>query len=362
MEPLLRSAADLAFGEANFPLAMKLYRDSIAANENDLIYSFLHLANVCSVEGGISRADEIRDALVSAISYKTQDLAYFHKIFPELAFRVGVYFGVNVLGDLLNSAGMSQLDFDSGSGCLCIAGFPRCGTTSLGQALVHAGIAIEPIIHEPYTEALGILETGEAMNLFRNSFWSWPGATGEIGSPKWFIDKSTHWLLAEEFVGNLFSAEYKKTLVLVAVRGPVQRSLSAYFFNRMQHGCLSSLSDVVAIESCLIRELGGYKAIFSSAGLFLEFVLLLSGKGIRVPILYPSIIMQQMDELLSPFHRSQISLIDLTKGFLGQCLLPDSIVQCISHEPLPKANSSLKDSQSSEEADVITSALIGLAH
>ncbi len=361
MQAPLRTDADLAFQRGNYRLAIDLYRKSVAHKEDGLLYTFLHLANVCSTEGGISRAGEVRDALVEAISYKAQDLEYFHKLFPALAFRIGVFCGVQALKDVLKQAGMEQLDYCKGAGCVYIAGFPRCGTTSLGLALVNAGIAVEPIIQEPFTDAFGVLEICDAVELFKNSFWEWTASAGSSSQSKLFVDKSTHWLLSQGLVDDLFSFAPRNSCFIVAVRDSIQRSLSAYSYNRIITGSTASLSESIMRESFLIRELGGYRKIFCDTQMYLEFTKLLANSNIRCSILYPSIVMHQMNDLFSLAHRSSMSLIDLERVIVKGRLLPEAINAALSFEAIPRANSSLRCLVSSDEERLVEKALASLS-
>ena len=361
MHAPLRKDADLAFQHGNYRLAIDLYRNSVANKEDGLVYTFLHLANAYIVEHGISGAAEVKDALVEVILYKGQDLEYFCKVFPALVFRIGAYYGVQALKNILKQAGMEQLDFYRGSGCVHIAGFPRCGTTSLALALVNAGIAVEPIIQEPFTDTFGILEISEAVELFKNSFWEWPTSASSTCQSKLFVDKSTHWLLSQVLLDALFSFAPSNSCFIVAVRDDIQRSLSAYSYNRNLTGSVASLSELIMKESFNIREMGGYRKIFCDAQAYLEFVKLLFKSNIRCSILYPSLVMRHMSDLYSTTHRSLMSLIDLERGIVKGRLLPEAINAALSFEAIPRVNSSIRCLVSSEEERLVEEALASLS-
>jgi hypothetical protein len=291
MQAPLRQKADNAFQSGDLDFAIQAYRESIAAREDGLLYTYLNLACALICLSDASQ-DESISLLIKSLACRSQDECYFSANIKSLCFRLFVLNREEEAEAVLTLAGLRKVVPQEGSQFLFVPGFPRCGTTTIATILAESGIAVDSISPEPYTYLIASSKTyQEQKRIVHSSYWgkSVPGP-----SKIYFVEKSTHWLLSRFHTEMLMSLA-ENPLVLICTRNPVNRSFSAFKFG-CDIGMNLSLENALEAEARSIQELGGVKAIYSSGETFSGYLTMLEEKGVKLPIIYPSLIMKHFSD------------------------------------------------------------------
>lgn len=305
----LRTTADGLFAAKNFEMALEKYLESAASNEANLVYTYINGAYAAI---SLGKFEILTKFIFAAIDCKKQDTVYFYKKIGEIIFRA-LQFNINIdINRVREMLGATQFYISESTNFVFILGFPRCGTTSISSTLITSGKYIESICQEPLTISLEITDFNSSIDLWKKSIWQFPGMNGDI-----VVEKSTHHLLCKHYYENLFFY-FPHAEFIVAVRDPLGRALSAYRFNVMQ-GSTLHFDAAIELEKSLIQSLGGVYAIFDSQNLFLSFLNKLASAGIYLPIIYPSVVMANINSLIDKIYVDQLTFIDVrTNNIFGR--------------------------------------------
>ena len=315
----LRSQGDSAIASGDLRAAMDFYKESIVAQEEKLLYSFVNLANLLTLIPE-AKPDEIIELLIKALDCRDTDISYFRSSAKRLCFYLFMHGLEEESSAILTLAGFRKIVIREDSHFFYIPGFPRCGTTTIAATLVNGGLACDSLSQEPYTQLLGRNKgIEEEMKIVRNSYWS---STPLMQNETVFIDKSTHWLLNKAYSERLASIS-KNATILICTRKPAERALSAYKYGR-DIGMVLSLKEAIDQEMRLVQDLGGISAIYGNKETFDHYLDMLGRIGIKLPILYPSLVMTQCKSIAPAEIIEKASFFDIdTKEFTGKAIRVD---------------------------------------
>jgi hypothetical protein len=279
-----RDAADKLNASRRHAAALRLYKGSLESAETGLLYTCI---NGCHAAVAISDKDSVKKFIKLAIQMKNQDVAYFEKNIRLLLAEAQKLLPSDDFEMLTELLGAKKICVNHSSRFVFILGFPRCGTTTLAHTLLNTKNYIESLSPEGITSNLNEGEYSSSIDSWLNSFFHFPGDNGKI-----FLDKSTHHLLNrtyfEYLINNFPSADY-----IISLRSPVARSISAYRF-ACDQGTTQSLEFCVQKEINLLKDFSLFN-VFNSHQTFIKYVNELASIGIYMPILYPSIVMNNLN-------------------------------------------------------------------
>ncbi len=297
MEARAREQGDLAFKTGNIHQAIVHYRESLKRNEPGRIFSIANLAYALK-NIGITECDSICEIICEGTSLKDNvGYAYFENIMRMICFWLITHDKGQYARTLLEIADYEQVEPSSTSSFILVPGFPRCGTTAIATAFAEDPATVEPLSPEPYTESMGIninyanyLQHCERLK--PQIYWSRRSVQHNNDNPRFFIDKSTHWLLNRQFSDALIEL-FPTSSIIISERSSFERAFSAYKFGLDQNVGSRKLSfkEAVREEIELMQDAGGARVIYEEIGAFAYFMDKLAAFGSSQPIVYPSFIM-----------------------------------------------------------------------
>lgn len=336
-----RNIADELLASRQYEAALKHYKGSLEEVETDLVYTCI---NGCHAAFVLGDKYSFKKFIRLAIELKKQDIAYFEKKIKLLlayAQRLLPLEDFELLTELL---GAKKIDVDYFSRFVFILGFPRCGTTSLADTLLDSKKYIESLSPEGITSNLYIGNYSTSVDLWLNSFFLFPGDNGKV-----ILDKSTHHLLNRayfDYLVNYFpSSDY-----IISVRSPVERSISSYRF-ALDQGTRHSLEFCIQRELSLLKDLSLFN-VFNNPEIFINYLDELNRMGIFMPIIYPSIIMNNLNNFHDVSRLNNLILYNIDTKSCHSVSADPYLINTLSNLSI-KSNSAVKNLEISAGNNII---------
>lgn len=310
---LHREIADQNFSNSNHSAALSGYCYSIKEGEEGIIYSYLNGAMLaCAMDRFLLAAKWLK----TAEKIKENDPIYYKQCEKRILNKLRESIRRDLYEYLIKIFSYKKRDVAYSDFECMVLGFPRCGTTSVADAIAQDMNLRSGLVEESLDNINLSSKREKLWSHFLESFHYIDSIDGNESENTKFIDKSTCISLSKELMLDL-NERFPNAAIFICKRDGFDRSISAY--KRCENSGNWDFLSCVKKEILLIKQFGGITKIFNSLAVLRDFNNSMAALSLSYPIVYPTMVMENYAALMHDVDTDNLTFFNIdTKEISGK--------------------------------------------